>query len=213
MEATYEATDMTTSIDTLIKPHQTNTFGDIVRRKRMVMGLKQHDVATLVGETPWTIKQIERGAEAPSLAQRRALAAVLGLDDDALRRLPINDVPVGARRREHVDQVLWDKSLSEAIGESVLSPTASTPARLRNYLHVIVSHGETALRDDTNLRLAMIDDAGGAGVTVTVLADQGAHWFTVAIHYQATHDLFLNNDPDGETIDRSIPPEPDQQRD
>lgn len=176
-----------TSVDQLIKPRLSNAFGDIVRRQRMNLGFSQHDVAERADLTPWEVKQIERGREAPTLMQRRSLAAALGLDDDALRRLPVEDVPVGARRRD-VDLVFDTSGVAETLGGKPVAPCG--PSALRNFALVLSSHGETALMRDLNEAVAVIDGRYGATVEATETITHDGEWFTTILRYRSPIDLF-----------------------
>lgn len=58
--------------------------GDQLRAARRAAGLRSDELARVVGRSPWTIVDYERGRSAPPAAQLVALADALGVPVDAL---------------------------------------------------------------------------------------------------------------------------------
>jgi len=170
----------------LINPRLTNSLGDVIRRRRKQLEMSQHDLATAVGLEFFDIKQIERGADEPTLATRRAIALALELSPYDLDGLPITDAPPAARRRPDA-HVVTDRV--------VVSPAP----RLQTWFHVIVSHGEKHLKRDLNEAMRAIENAGYLLGAQHVMTGDG-RYFTTVLRYQATVDLFPDDElPDPET--------------
>lgn len=192
-----------TSATGLINPRLSNSLGDVMRRRRKQLDMSQHDLAEAVGLGPWLIKQIERGADEPTIAMRRAIAVALHLDADDLRGLPMTDTPPAARPRPNADRIF----------------AASAPRRqeeppvfhgLHTFFHVVVSEGEGELRRDLAAAMRTIEQAPVSEddrflrpylETAQHLMTGDGRWFTSVLRYQALADLFPATDEPRKTGD------------
>lgn len=103
------------------------SFGDLIRRRRQVMGLSQAKLAELMGRTPSTIRSWERNLSAPTdHSVLRTLATVLGLPDSAVL------APLGLTAPEPAPHKTIDEQLSELRDDGrfdeAIRPAAKVPA-------------------------------------------------------------------------------------
>ncbi len=170
----------TVGIDTLINPRLSNAFGDVIRRRRMKLNLTQDQVGTMVGLDFWAIKQFERGLQTPTPATRHAIAVALGLDEDALRRLPIESTQTPATTRRPDAARLFGTE----------APPADQAGGMRTFVLVLSSHGETMLMRDLNEAATAIDQAPSAVIHATETITHDGEWFTTTVRYRAFVNLF-----------------------
>jgi len=82
------------------------SLGDLIRRRRQVMGMSQVKLAELMGRPPSTIRSWERNVSAPSdLKVLRTLAAVLAVSDSAVLA-PLGLTAPGPAPRKTIDEQL-----------------------------------------------------------------------------------------------------------
>src|SRR5262249_50940858 len=94
-------------------PRELKTLGDHIRKKRIELGLRQRDVADLLGAHSQSVNAWERNYREPVLHRLPAIASFLGYDLEA----PPADAPLGLRiASKRRSRGLSQKRLAELLG-------------------------------------------------------------------------------------------------
>jgi transcriptional regulator with XRE-family HTH domain len=94
-------------------PKQLKTLGDHIRKKRIVLGLLQRELATLLGVDPGSVNAWERNCRQPVLHRLPAIAAFIGHHfENASAQAPLGLRIAAKRRRLGLSQ----KALAALLG-------------------------------------------------------------------------------------------------